>query len=99
MAAIILAAVSLYSCQPGDSTVQMAVNERLNTSPNVSAEVKGGIVTLSGDVQNDSAKTAAETAVKGVNGVKSINNNIMVQPPVPPPPQEINAPADSTPKP
>lgn len=86
MAASMLAVTSLYSCQPGDDTVRLAVIDKLNNSPGVSAEVKDGVVDLNGEVPNDSAKVAAEDAVKHVNGVKAVNNNIMVEPVIPPPP-------------
>lgn len=79
-------AVCLFACQPSDTNVQQAVNEKLTATPGVSAEVKEGVVTLNGEVPDDASKVAAEDAVKGVNGVKSVTNNIMVQAAVPPPP-------------
>lgn len=79
--------VCFFSCKPSDDKVQKEVNDKLATaSPGVSAEVKDGVATLSGEVINESAKTSAEDAAKGVKGVKSITNNIMVTPPPPPPP-------------
>jgi hypothetical protein len=86
MAGMMFLAVCLFACQPSDSNVQQAVNEKLTATPGVSAEVKEGVVTLSGEVQDEAAKMAAEDAVKGVNGVKAVTNNIMVQAAVPPPP-------------
>lgn len=86
VAAGLLVVASLYSCQPGDETVKVAVLDKLNNSPGISAEVKNGIVDLNGEVPNDSAKVAAEDAVKRVNGVKVVNNNIVVEPVVPTPP-------------
>ncbi|SFW71660.1 BON domain-containing protein [Chitinophaga sancti] len=86
MAASLLVVPSLYSCQPGDDTVKLAVIDKLNNSPGISAEVKDGVVDLNGEVPNDSAKVAAEDAVKKVNGVKAVNNNIMVEPVIPTPP-------------
>jgi hypothetical protein len=84
--ASLLAVASLYSCKPGDETVKVAVLDKLNNSPGISAEVKNGVVDLNGEVPNDSVKVAAEDAVKKVNGVKVVNNNIVVEPVVPPPP-------------
>lgn len=80
----ILVVANLYSCQPGDETIKVAVIDKLNNSPGISAEVKDGIVDLNGEVPNDSAKVAAEDAVKKVNGVKVVNNNLVVEPIVPP---------------
>lgn len=85
MAGLMLLAVCLFACKPNDSKIQQAVNEKLSASPGVSAEVKGGVVTLNGEVADEAAKTAAEDAVKGVKGVKSVTNNIMIQAPAPPP--------------
>ncbi|UPK70602.1 BON domain-containing protein [Chitinophaga filiformis] len=86
MAGMMFLAVCLFACQPSDSNVQQAVNEKLTATPGVSAEVKEGVVTLNGEVPDEAAKMAAEDAVKGVNGVKAVTNNIMVQAAVPPPP-------------
>ncbi|WP_083723283.1 BON domain-containing protein [[Flexibacter] sp. ATCC 35208] len=84
MAASTLVVTSLYSCRPGDDTLKLAVIDKLNNSPGITAEVKDGIVDLNGEVPNDSAKVAAEDAVKNINGVKAVNNNIMVEPVIPP---------------
>jgi osmotically-inducible protein OsmY len=43
--------------------------------------VKDGVVTLSGQVKDETAKSLAETTAKGVKGVKSVNNNLTVAPP------------------
>lgn len=92
LACLLSMGVFLFACKPNDSKVQAAVNEKLSTSPGVTADVKGGVVTLSGEVADEAAKTAAEESVKGVDGVKSVSNNIMVQAPAAPvaPTVEIN---------
>ncbi|ASZ10568.1 BON domain-containing protein [Chitinophaga pendula] len=93
LACLLSIGVCLFACKPNDSKVQAAVNEKLSTSPGVTADVKGGVVTLSGEVADEAAKAAAEESVKGVTGVKSVSNNIMVQAPPPPaaaPTVEIN---------
>lgn len=83
----LMMSVFFFSCTPSDAKVQKEVNDKLATeAPGVSAEVKDGAATLSGEVINESAKTTAEDAAKSVKGVKSITNNIMVTPPPPPPP-------------
>lgn len=86
MAGLVLMAVCLFSCKPNDAKVQQAVNEKLTATPGITAEVLGGIVTLSGEAPNQGVKTSAEEAVRGVKGVTSVTNNIMVQAPVPAPP-------------
>jgi hyperosmotically inducible periplasmic protein len=85
MAGLLFIAVGLFSCQPSDSTIQQGVNEKLASSPGITAEVKGGVVTLNGEVTDDAAKTSAEESVKSVSGVKSVSNNLMVEAPVPTP--------------
>ncbi|OJU22804.1 MAG: transport-associated protein [Sphingobacteriales bacterium 41-5] len=47
----------------------------------VTAEIANGVATLTGNVADDAAKAAAETAIKGVKGVTSVVNNITVAPP------------------
>jgi hyperosmotically inducible periplasmic protein len=48
----------------------------------VNAETKDGVVTLTGTVDNDSAKSQAEQAAKSVASVKSVVNNLTVKPPI-----------------
>jgi hyperosmotically inducible periplasmic protein len=48
----------------------------------VNVETKDGVVTLTGTVDNDSAKSQAEQAAKGVANVKSVVNNLNVKPPI-----------------
>lgn len=87
--------VFFYACKPSDAKVQKEVNDKLSTAaPGVIAEVKDGVATLSGEVVDEAAKTTAEDAAKGVKGVKSITNNIMVTPPPPPPPPVVINPDD-----
>jgi hyperosmotically inducible periplasmic protein len=78
----IMAMSLMMSCGPKDADIQTKATEMLKTVPGVSAEVKEGVLTLSGNVQDDAAKMAAETAVKAEKGVKSVVNNITVTPPV-----------------
>ncbi|HEY0608571.1 MAG TPA: BON domain-containing protein [Chitinophaga sp.] len=86
LACLMFAGVCLFACKPNDSKLQQAVNEKLTTTPGVSATVQNGVVTLSGEVTDETAKQTAEDAAKNVKGVKSVVNNITVQVPLPPPP-------------
>lgn len=91
MACCLFAGLFLFACKPNDSKLQQAVTEKLMATPGVSATVKDGVVTLNGEVTDDTAKQTAEDAAKNVKGVKSVTNNITVQVPVPtPPPVSIN---------
>ncbi|WP_142686835.1 BON domain-containing protein [Chitinophaga polysaccharea] len=77
----------MISCKskPKDADIQAAVTTALQSSPGVTADVKDGVVTLSGSVASQSDKDAAEAAVKLNQGVKSVVNNVTVTPPPPPP--------------
>ena len=88
---LMFAGLCLFACKPSDSKLQQAVNEKLSATPGVSATVQDGVVTLSGEVTDETAKQTAEDAAKNVKGVKSVSNNITVQVPLPtPPPVSIN---------
>lgn len=72
--------------KPKDADVKAKVETAVaNTA--VSVDVKEGAVTLSGEVADESAKTSAESAAKGLEkeGVVSVANNITVTPPAPAP--------------
>lgn len=90
MACLMFAGVCLFACKPDDSKLQQAVNEKLSTTPGVTATVQDGVVTLSGEVMDETARQTAEDAAKNVKGVKLVNNNINVQAPIPSPPVSIN---------
>jgi hyperosmotically inducible protein len=86
-ACLFLMGVFLFACKPSDSKIQQAANEKLSASPGVTVEVMSGVVTLTGEVPDETSKSAAEDAVKTVPGVKSVTNNITVkamEPPMPP---------------
>ncbi|SKC94858.1 BON domain-containing protein [Chitinophaga ginsengisegetis] len=86
----------MISCKskPKDADIQAAVTTALQSSPGVSADVKDGVVTLSGSVASQADKDAAEAAVKLNQGVKSVVNNVTVAPPPPPPPAPVEVTAD-----
>lgn len=88
MFALVLAfGVATTSCKKvKDADVQAAVQTALATNPDLAGvvvSVKDKVVTLTGDVQNDQLKAAAETAVAAVQNVKSVMNSINVVPPAP----------------
>lgn len=72
-----------------DSDLQTTITEKMKSMPDLSGlgvAVKEGVVTLTGDVKDEAAKTAAETAVKAIAGVKSVVNQVTVTiPPMPEP--------------
>ena len=87
---VTLLSFTMYSCGVKDTDIQKNVDEKLATTPGITATVSSGVVTLSGQASDDAAKSSAETNVKTVKGVKSVVNNVMVTPPVVNAPVTIN---------
>ncbi len=86
---VLTLAIAAGACKsgPDDAALTQSVKAKIQAAANlagakVDVAVKAGVVTLSGTVDNDAAKAAAETVAKGVEGVKSVTNNITVKPPV-----------------
>lgn len=78
------------ACKPSDSEIAESVKAKISAvAPTISSTVQEGVVTLSGEVADDATKAAAEAALTGIKGVKSVVNNLTVPPP-PPPPVVIN---------
>ena len=89
MGMVLTLAVAAGACKsgPDDAALTQSVKAKIQAAANlagakVDVAVKEGVVTLSGTVDNDAAKAAAETVAKGVEGVKSVTNQITVKPPV-----------------
>src|SRR5579871_729900 len=75
---------SLSSCGVKDSTIQEKIAEAAKVTPEltgVTAAVKDGIVTLTGEVKDEAAKMASETVIKAIKGVKSVEDNLTIAPP------------------
>lgn len=87
----------VMSCSPSDEQVTEAVQQTLsaNTSLSpVSASVEKGVVTLTGEVENEELKQQAESSVKGIKGVTSVVNSVTVKPKGPSP-EELKRSADT----
>lgn len=83
---IAVSGVFMVSCKGKvkDSDIQMAIDEKVRTISGLGtarASVQEGVVTLSGEVTDETAKVAYESAVKTIPGVKQVNNNLTVAPP------------------
>ncbi|MEO6316116.1 MAG: BON domain-containing protein [Chitinophagaceae bacterium] len=91
------AIVVLSSCKGGvkDADLEKTVNDKISAVSadvtNASSTVKDGVVTLNGEFRDESSKSAFETTVKAIPGVKSVVNNTTVVPPPPPAPVVIAA--------
>jgi len=62
---------------------QLAMLPQLSIFDNVSYSVNGSTVTLIGKVRNAVLKSEAEDAVKHIEGVETVNNQIQILPPSP----------------
>lgn len=60
---------------------QLAMLPQLSIFDNLSYKVNGSTVTLMGDVRNAVLKSEAEDAVKHIEGVEAVNNQIHILPP------------------
>jgi osmotically-inducible protein OsmY len=79
-------AVQFTACKGGakDSDIQTSFNQKVQTDAklsNITASVKDGVVTLSGQCPDEECRMYAEQSAKEIKGVKSVNNNITVTPP------------------
>jgi hyperosmotically inducible periplasmic protein len=82
------AALAGAACKSGpeDATITASVKTKVTGVPGgtgINVDTKDGVVTLNGTVDTEAAKASAEAAAKGVEGVKSVKNNLTVKAPPP----------------
>jgi osmotically-inducible protein OsmY len=79
----IIPGILFSSCKENDSKIQAAVETSLKNSgmPEISASVKDGVATLTGECKSDADKAAVESMTAKVKGVKQVVNNCTVAPP------------------
>ncbi len=88
------AALFLSACGKSDADLQKAASDKLTAEKvaGVTVAVKDGVATLTGEVADVTVKSKAGGAVKGVEGIKSVDDKTTVKPPPPPPePQQTDA--------
>jgi hyperosmotically inducible periplasmic protein len=75
-------AVVAAGCGKSDADLATAVNDKLKADgvTGVTASVKDGVATLTGEVADITVKTKAENSAKTVDGVKSVTNNVTTKP-------------------
>ena len=77
-----LISFQMQSCKGNrDVDIQNAIASETQNNPNlagVSAIVVNGVVTLTGQCEDEDCRKSAEKAVKKIDGVKDITNNITV---------------------
>src|SRR5437588_10317517 len=82
-------AVMAAACGKKDADIQKSVQDKLTADgvTGVTATVKDGVATLTGEVKDVTVKSKAETSAKSVEGVKSVDNKLTTAPlPTPTPP-------------
>jgi osmotically-inducible protein OsmY len=70
------------ACGKSDADLQKAVAAKLTADgvSGVTATVKDGVATLTGEVADVTVKSKAESSAKGVEGIKSVVNNTTLKP-------------------
>jgi hyperosmotically inducible periplasmic protein len=81
----IATAAFFIACGKSDPDLAKAVADKFAAEniTNITVTVSGGVATLSGEVQDITIKNRAEAAAKGVEGIKSVTNNVTVKAPPP----------------
>ncbi len=86
-AMFLLATLAFTGCKPKDADIKASIEKSLKESPataDVMVMVNEGVATLSGEVNDEATKAALEAKVKGMKGVKSVQNNTTVPAATPP---------------
>ena len=60
---------------------KLAADVKLSTLTNVEVNSTNGVVTLAGEVRDESDRVAAENVARSVDGVVRVNNNLQVKTP------------------
>lgn len=95
----IITSFFISSCGPKDSKIQTAVETAIRNNPSmtgIAASVQNGVVTLSGECKDEASKSAVESEVARVKGVKQVVNNCTVTPPPPVQSAPVTIAADET---
>jgi hyperosmotically inducible periplasmic protein len=78
-----LAVLLLSACGgKSDADLQKAATDKLTADKvtGVTVAVKDGVATLTGEVADITVKNKADASVKGVEGIKSVTNNVTLKP-------------------
>lgn len=83
LSSLFIATMCFDSCKSKnkDGDIQTAFNNKVQTDPNlagVSGTVADGTITLTGNCPDENCRTNAEHAVKEIDGIKKVVNNIQV---------------------
>ncbi|MBC7866061.1 MAG: BON domain-containing protein [Gloeobacteraceae cyanobacterium ES-bin-316] len=93
-ALVLVAGLAFTGCKPKDADIKASIEKSLKETPATAAVmvmVNEGVATLSGEVADAATKTALEAKVKGMKGVKSVQDNTTLPVPVVATPPTITA--------
>jgi hyperosmotically inducible protein len=99
-----LLAVALFSslfiigCKPKDADLKATIEAALkadSTLSKVVVDVKEGVATLSGELNDSTVISAAEKLISAVKGIKSTVNNCTIAPPPAPIPASVTTTLDA----
>jgi outer membrane biosynthesis protein TonB len=114
LAVVLAVALGLAGCKASpppadDASLNTALQSRITgdgalSSEPIQAAVKDGVATLNGNVSSEAARSLAAADAAQVPGIKTVVNNLTVQPPAPTatatatPPPPVPAPVEPKPK-
>lgn len=79
---LLMSSMLFIGCGQKDSDIQASVEEKLKANTEMgtamTASVKDGVVTLSGECKDEACKAKCEELAKSVKGVKSVVNNATI---------------------
>lgn len=79
---LLMSSMFFISCGQKDSEIQASVEEKLKTNTemagSMTASVKDGVVTLTGECKDDACMAKCEELAKSAKGVKSVVNNATI---------------------
>lgn len=79
---VAIASLWLFSCKPKITDQDIESKIQTNSAlSHLSAAVKDGVVTLTGECRDDMERSSCEAAVKSIAGVKQVVNNLTIAPP------------------
>lgn len=78
----IAAVLFIAACGKSDADLTKAVNDKLKADgvTGITASVKDGVATLTGEAADQTVKAKAETSAKAVEGIKSVVNSATLKP-------------------
>jgi len=86
LAVLVSASLSFTGCKPKDADIKSKVEKALRSDATIvdpTVEVNDGVVTLSGQCQDETCRATCEATARSVKGVKSVINNMSLPAPAP----------------